>query len=188
MSDSEVQRLRSGNADAFGSLYELHVRKIYDFLYYKTFDQETAEDLTQETFFKALKKIDSFKGSTVAEFSSWLYKIAYHTAIDHFRTSDTHGELDEASEQVAYSENFGADIDHRSKLEEVMDYLNTISADQKDILVMRIWDELSYAEISEITGKTVDNCKKIVSRALAQIQSNIAYLCILAHFLNYITQ
>lgn len=151
MSDNAVQQLRSGELSAFGSLYEGHVRKIYDFLYYKTLDRGIAEDLTQETFFKALKKIDTFTGNTEAEFSSWIYKIAYNTSIDHLRTLRTHEDIDKSSEQTAYSENFSTQIDHRTKLEEVLTYLDTLTAGHKDILIMRIWNELSYTEIAEIT-------------------------------------
>lgn len=146
-----------------------------------------AEDLTQETFFKALKKIDTFRGDTVAEFSSWLFAIAYHASIDHFRTAPVDDELDESLETAAVTPDFGKEVDHRVKLSEVMEYLGTFSAEQKDILIMRIWDDLSYAEIATITGKTAENCKKIVSRLLQHIQSNIAYLCLFAHFLNFIS-
>jgi RNA polymerase sigma-70 factor (ECF subfamily) len=61
MLDIDIQKLRSGDNEAFSMLYETYVRKIYDFLYFKTFNQEIAEDITQETFFKAFKKIHSFQ-------------------------------------------------------------------------------------------------------------------------------
>jgi RNA polymerase sigma-70 factor, ECF subfamily len=186
MLDIDIQKLRSGDNEAFSMLYETYVRKIYDFLYFKTFNQEIAEDITQETFFKALKKIHSFQWNTSAELSSWLYTIAHNAVIDFFRKNREYVELDESSEIVEYTENFSSNIDQKTQLEEVMSYLNTLSKDQKDILIMRIWDELSYTEIAKITGKTVDACKKIVSRALIQIQSNIVHLCIFAHFLHYI--
>ncbi len=188
MRDKDVQRLWKWDIDAFGILYESSVNKIYNFLFYKTFDQSLAEDLTQETFFKALKKIDTFHGETAAEFNSWIYAIAYHVSVDHFRSAPVSDELDESLETASVSPDFGKDIDYRLKLTEVMGYLDTFSNDQKEILIMRIWDDLSYAEIAEITGKTVDTCKKTVSRILMKIQSNIAYLCIFAHFLTYISQ
>lgn len=186
MSDQEVVRLRWWDIDAFGNLYESHVAKIYRFLYYKSFDQALAEDLTQETFFKALKKIDTFRGETVAEFSSWLFTIAHHTSIDHFRASSYHDELDDSLEVAAVNSDFAKEVDERIKLSEVVQYLDTFSSEQKEILIMRIWDDLSYAEISAITGKTTDNCKKIVSRLLTNIQANIVYGVLFVFFLNYI--
>ncbi len=61
-------------------------------------------------------------------------------------------------------------------LENILGYLDTIPEEQKNILIMRIWDDLSYKEIAEITGKKVDACKKIVSRIMAQIASNVTFL------------
>lgn len=83
---------------AFGDLYDLHVSKIYRFLYHKTFDVTVSEDLTQETFFKALRKIDTFHGTTNEEFRAWLYTIAYHVSIDYFRHISDVGNFDETSE------------------------------------------------------------------------------------------
>lgn len=180
----DIARLRDGDLEVFGELYERFVRKIYDFLYYKTFDREVAEDLTQETFMKALKKIDSFHGTSESEFKSWLYTIAHHTAIDRFRTESETTSLDGHGEIRANAEDPGEHIDRTGKLAEVLGYLDTLPREHRDIIMMRIWDDLSYKEISEITGKSVDNCKKIVSRGLAQIQANIAYLFFLCFFIN----
>lgn len=85
------------------------------------------------------------------------------------------GELDESSGRFGYSEDIGTRIDTNDKIGEILTFLDTLGKDQKDIVIMRLWDDLSYKEISEITGKSVDSCKKTVSRVLAQIQTNIAY-------------
>lgn len=173
---------------AFGDLYDLHVSKIYRFLYHKTFDVTISEDLTQETFFKALRKIDSFHGDTEAEFSSWLYTIAYHVSIDYYRHASDTDSLDESSEIASDSYDVGQHIDQKVKLSSVMDYLNTLKIDQKELIIMRIWDDLSYAEISAITGKSVDACKKTVSRLLMQIQSNIVSISLMIQIFILITK
>lgn len=173
---------------AFGDLYDTHVSKIYRFLYHKTFDVTISEDLTQETFFKALRKIDSFHGETEEEFSSWLYTIAYHVAIDHFRHNSDENSLDESSEIAAESYDLGQHIDQKVKLTSVMDYLNTLKADQKELVIMRIWDDLSYAEISAITGKSVDACKKAISRLLIQIQSNVVSIALMIQIFIFFTK
>lgn len=61
-------------------------------------------------------------------------------------------------------------------LENILKYLDTLPLEQKNILIMRIWDDLSYKEIAEITGKNVDACKKIVSRLVTQIAANVTFL------------
>lgn len=61
-------------------------------------------------------------------------------------------------------------------LEGVLTYLDTLPKEQKNIIIMRVWDDLSYKEIAEITGKSVDACKKMVSRIMAQIAANVTFL------------
>lgn len=69
-----------------------------------------------------------------------------------------------------------------------MNFLGTLSEKERTILTMRIWDDLSYAEISEITGESVANAKKIVSRTMAKIAANITYIFIFSLFLSYVSQ
>ena len=79
-----VQSCQKGSVEDFGRLYDLYIKKIYNFIYYKTHHQETAEDLVSIVFTKALKKINTFDNS--GTFSAWLYRIARNTVIDHYRT------------------------------------------------------------------------------------------------------
>lgn len=69
-----------------------------------------------------------------------------------------------------------------------MDFLQTLTERERTLVTMRIWDGLSYAEISEITGESVANAKKIVSRTMAKISANITYLFIFSLFLSYVSQ
>ena len=79
-----LREYQAGNLEHFGEIYDVYIKKIYNFIYYKTHHKETAEDLTSETFRKALSNIKSF--DTHRAFSSWLYRIAQNTVIDHYRT------------------------------------------------------------------------------------------------------
>ena len=76
-------------------------------------------------------------------------------------------------------------IDNKTKLEEVIQYLGTLSERERIILTYRIWDDLSYDEISAITGESVDNCKKIVSRTLGKIAANVTPLTFITLLLSY---
>lgn len=173
---------RSGSLNAFGDIYDAFFKKIYDFVYYKTLDSAVAEDLTSEIFIKAMNAIARFEGKTEQDLKSWLYRIAHNSVIDHYRTKKDHVDVAEIQETLGYTQDLSAEVDQRNKLEEVLTYLDTLPGEQKQIVIMRIWDDLSYAEIAEITGKSVDNCKKIVSRILAQIASNVAFLVYLVFF------
>jgi RNA polymerase sigma-70 factor (ECF subfamily) len=167
---------RAGSLDAFGSIYDAFFRKIYDFVYYKTMDSAIAEDITSEVFIKALKAIGNFTGEAESDLKSWLYRIAHNSVIDYYRTKKDEVATEDIEEILGHEEDFSGNVDDKNKLEEVLEYLETIPSEQKQILIMRIWDDLSYAEIARITSKTTDNCKKIVSRLLAQISANVSFL------------
>ena len=79
-----ISECKAGQSEAFSQMYDLYVKKIYKFIFYKTFHTQTAEDLTSEVFYKALKNIDKFDFKY--KFSTWIYKIAQNAITDYFRT------------------------------------------------------------------------------------------------------
>lgn len=87
MSEKEIIDLcQKGNLEYFSELYEKYVEMIYKFIFLKTTDKELSEDLTSQTFFKALEKIQSFKIDDSANFRAWLYRIAYNLIIDTYKS------------------------------------------------------------------------------------------------------
>ncbi len=169
-----IKRTQDGDPDAFAELYDAYIKRIYDFIYYRTGHKETAEDLTSVTFTKAFQNIKSFR-SGEGLFSSWLFKIARNTVIDNARTRKPTVDLDAAANAPS-QDNVAGEAEVKDKLEQVKKYLNELSEDQRDVVVMRLWDQLSYAEISEVTGKSPGNCKVIFSRALQKIQTELVPL------------
>ncbi|EKE29519.1 MAG: hypothetical protein ACD_2C00156G0009 [uncultured bacterium (gcode 4)] len=174
--DKDFESLSKWRLEIWWEIYEDYAKRIYDFLYYKTFEKEVAEDLTQETFLKAIKKTSSFHGTSRGQFTSWLYSIAYNNYIDSLRTKKEVIELENVEDSFQIIEHYWENIDNKSKVQDILSFLNTIWKTNKDIVIMRIWDDLSYKEISAITWKSEENCKKIVSRTLHQIQANLALI------------
>lgn len=164
----------------FSNIYRDYVDKIYRFIYYKTHHKETAEDLTSQTFFKvveSMKKFDSNKGN----FSAWLYSIAKNTVIDHYRTKRSEIDISDIWD-LAGKDDVERDTEFRENLGKIEIYLKAFSSEQRDIILLRVWDNLSYKEISEIVGKSEANCKMIFSRAINQIRKEeiFALLVLLA--------
>jgi RNA polymerase sigma factor (sigma-70 family) len=75
-----------------------------------------------------------------------------------------------------------ASIDDRDTLARVLDYMTTLPERDRAIVMMRIWDDLSYDEISAITGESVSNSKQIVSRTLQKISANVSVLSLIIVF------
>jgi len=158
--------------DQFTELYNQYFDKIYRFVFYKIHHRETAEDLVSQVFIKALENLDQFNPKK-GLFSSWLYRIARNKVIDYYRTekkeSDITGFWD-----LKTRESIGSDLENREKLEEIKKYLSGLNSEQREIVVMRIWDGLSYQEISQIIGKKEDNCKMIFSRTIKKLRGEVS--------------
>jgi RNA polymerase sigma-70 factor (ECF subfamily) len=165
-----IEACLKGDTARFAELYDAYIRPIYDFIYYKTHHRETAEDLTSETFFKALKNIQKFDQNR--SFKSWLYAIANHTVIDHYRTARPTKDIDDVWD-LPGEDNMVRDAETKLALAEVQKHLGKLSAIQRDILVLRLWQDLSYKEIAEIVGKSEANSKMIYSRAIAQLRASV---------------
>jgi RNA polymerase sigma-70 factor (ECF subfamily) len=174
-----IHDCQAGRQESFSLIYEHFIDKIYRFVYYKTMDETIAEDIVSDVFFKALKNIINFSWTTEGELSSWIYRIAHNTVIDFYRTKKENTDLETIEETHGVSPVYTEQIDGDMTLEQVLGYLETIPLEQKNILIMRIWDDLSYKEISAITGKSIDACKKTVSRLLQQIAVNVTFLFII---------
>ncbi|MFH1462436.1 MAG: RNA polymerase sigma factor [bacterium] len=173
----EIQK--EENLDNFGYLYDKYVRSIYNFIYYKTHHKETAEDLTSQTFLKALDKISSFdkkKGS----FFSWLYQIARNSVIDFYRTKKNCLNIEDVWD-LSGNEDIERDLDAKKKLEEVQKYLKRLKPEQREIVILRVWEGMSYKEIAEVVEKTEENCKVMFSRVVQRLRKEMP----LAVFLNF---
>lgn len=175
--DQLVELCQKGNLDSFSFLYERYIDAIYRFVYMKVFETPLAEDITSDIFFKVLNKINSYELDWKASFKTWIYTIAQNTVIDFYRTKKKSHDIEEIIETASQENDFWQEIDNKDKLRKILAFLDTQSEKTKEIVVMRFWDDLSFKEISQITGESVDNCKKIVSRTLKKM--DITYFLIL---------
>ncbi|MBI4054176.1 MAG: RNA polymerase sigma factor [Candidatus Doudnabacteria bacterium] len=167
--ETAVQECQNGNLSAFGDLYDAYIRKIYAFVYYRTHHKQTAEDLTSRVFIKALENISSYS-SAKGTFSTWLYRIARNQVIDHYRTVRTSADIADAFD-LAGKDNVERDLDVKIELEKVSRLLSELTPEQRDLVIMRVWDGLSYREISHVLGKSEDALKMSFSRVIGKLRS-----------------
>lgn len=180
-----TERLRAGDRDAFTAVYDAYIRPIYRFIYYRTHHRQTAEDLTGQTFLKAWRHIRSFdpkKGSV----GSWLYRIARNTVTDHYRGS---GPLtvDIADVwDISDRQDVARDASVRLELERVGHQLAGLTPEQREIVLLRVWDGLSHREIAELLGKSEASCKMLFSRTLATLRRKLGPSAVAALLLTFI--
>lgn len=168
----EIQLIRdaqAGNRSAFASLYDAYLDRVYRYVYFRTHHKETAEDLTATVFVKALEKLSSFDPEK-AGFTTWLYTIARNALTDHYRRRKPDTDIEDVWDTLASGEDIPADTDVRARLTQVQDLMKDLPAAQREIVLLRVWDELSYAEIAEVTGKSEAASKMAFSRAVATLR------------------
>jgi RNA polymerase sigma-70 factor, ECF subfamily len=166
-----IKDCQAGRPEEFGRLYDKYIRKIYDFIYFKTAHKETAEDLTSRTFLKALENINGFDGGR-GTFSAWLYRIARNTVIDHYRTRKFDANIEDIWD-LAGKEDMARDIDTREKLARVEKYLSALKREHREIVMMRLWGGMSHKEIAEALGKSEAGCKMLYSRAITALRRDM---------------
>lgn len=160
---------QAGDAEAFGLLYDRYVRKIHDYLYYRCHHRETAEDLTSLAFTKALERLASFDAAK-GTVSAWLYRIARNALIDHFRALKPHTDIEDVWDLLRDGTDAARDAETAERLRAVEAYLATLPSEQRELVIMRVWDGLSYAEIAEVVGKSEAACKMAFSRTMSALR------------------
>ena len=169
---------QQGDREAFGKLYDHFAKKIYNYLYYRTYRRDLSEDLASLTFLKALEKLDTFKPDR-GPFSAWLYRIAHNALMDHFRAKKGQVSLDDVKE-IAGKSDVESDAENRLKWQKLEPFLKKLSPRDRDIILMRVWDGLSYREIGEVLGSSEASCKMAYSRAVRFLRSELPLLLIVA--------
>lgn len=162
---------QKGEWDNFSPLYDFYIKPIYKFIYCKTNHQATAEDLTSTVFLKAIKGLKKFnieKGF----FSAWLYKIARNVIADHYRFRREESNLDEIWD-LSGDEDQKKEYENKEKKNQLKEALLKLKPEQREIVILRIWQELSYQEIAQIVKKNENNIKMIFSRAVKKLSQEI---------------
>lgn len=161
---------KRGDLTFFEELYNAHVNDIYAFINYRVRNKEATEDIVGDVFFKALRNIE--KCDENQSFRPWIYTIARNTLIDFYRKKKDIQSIDIDDTPDIADE--GIDIEKHARDKETLDTvknaIETLNQAQREIVMMRVWDELSYKEIALITGKTEGNCKMIFSRSIVEIR------------------
>jgi RNA polymerase sigma-70 factor, ECF subfamily len=169
-----VTRVKEGDKEAFGGLYDKYIEQIYRFVYYKVFNKEITEDIVSDVFFKALDRIHSFDQQK-AGFSSWLYAIARNTVTDHFRTDRKNENIEDIFD-IGVDDRTIEQSDASKALKEVEDYLRKLNATQREIVILRIWEDMSYKEIAAVTGGTEGSVKMNFSRLIKKIREDLKHM------------
>lgn len=165
-----VELARGGDAEAFGQLYDHYQSSVYRFLFYRTRSSTLAEDLTSETFLRALRNMTNFRWQG-KDFGAWLMTIARNLATDHFKAGRTRLEMT--------TEDMGAHDDSTEGPESLvlasltnellLEALTQLPDEQRDCLVMRFLQGMSIAETAAVLGRSDGAVKQLQLRGVRNL-------------------
>ena len=154
----------------FGGLYERYQDRIFRYIRFRVSSIEIAEDLTSQTFLKAIESFEKYteKGNT---FGSWLYTIAGNLIIDWYRKKK-HLFLEDIKEDK-YSQKPDLDekIDKKIHEKQFVMIFNQLKETEQQILILKSFEELTFKEIADFLGKTESAVKMLYYRSLEKIKS-----------------
>ena len=165
-----VELARKGDADAFGMLYDHYQSSVYRFLYYRTRSSQLAEDLTSETFFRALRSMSNFRWQG-KDFGAWLMTIARNLATDHFKSGRTRLELTTEDMGVHDDATEGPEAAVLAGLtnEILLTALKSLPDEQRDCLIMRFLQGMSIAETAAVLGRSDGAIKQLQLRGVRNL-------------------
>lgn len=163
--DEELALLyTAGDDKAFDELLARNQQKLFNYIIFIVRDQDLANDIFQDTFIKAIVKLQEGKYSDTGKFSFWLTRIAHNIIIDKFRRNKsehiiepnadndlTHLKNDSLTEKCRESEYINTQI-----MDDVRQLMDTLPEAQREVVYMRYYQDLSFKEISEITGVSIN--------------------------------
>ena len=164
LSDEQlVKNYANGDSDAFDTLLARYQQKIYSYILFLVHDDEVADDLFQETFMKAIVTIRQGRYVESGRFSAWLTRIAHNLVIDKYRQDRNSNVIsNDASDADLFNDVSLSDITVEMKmiteqsLTDVGRILKELPDNQKEVLYMRFYQDLSFKEIADATGVSIN--------------------------------
>jgi RNA polymerase sigma-70 factor (ECF subfamily) len=174
-----VKNYMAGDENALSILINRHQSKIYGFIYSKISDRDISDDIFQDTFVKVIKTLKSNSYNEEGKFLPWVMRIAHNLIIDHFRRNKKMPMFRETEEFSIFSimTDHSLTVENQMISDQVQEDLKKIieelPEDQKEVLIMRIYQDLSFKEISELTGVSINTALGRMRYALMNLRKVI---------------
>ena len=176
---SLVKEYVAGNEDALAKLIKRHESKIYGFIYSKIPDRDITNDIFQDTFIKVIKTLKSNSYNEEGKFLPWVMRISHNLVVDHYRKTKKMPMFRETEEFSIFSIMTDDSLTVENKIirdqveMDLKKLIEELPADQKEVLVMRMYQDMSFKEISESTGVSINTALGRMRYALINLRKVI---------------
>ena len=170
----------SGDRNVISQLIERHSRRVRDYIQMMVKDGDVADDIFQETFIKAVRVIDEGRYTDNGRFLSWILRIAHNQVIDHFRAQKQNRQLNEA--EAGYDVLGTLRLAERTVEDEIVceqiasdvrRMVELLPDEQREVVMMRYYSGLSFKEIAEQTGVSINTALGRMRYALINLRKMI---------------
>ncbi|MFC4740804.1 RNA polymerase sigma factor [Flavobacterium ponti] len=174
-----VQQYIAGDELALSQLVERHQSRIYGFIYSKLNDRDLCDDIFQDTFIKVIRTLKTKTYNEEGKFLPWVIRIAHNLIVDHYRKNKKMPMTRETEEYSIFEflKDTSSTIEGQMITEQVEEALKRLIEelpnDQKEVLVMRMYEDLSFKEISEQTGVSINTALGRMRYALMNLRKLI---------------
>ena len=157
-----VKNYIAGDENSLSILINRHQSKIYGFIYSKLSDRDIADDIFQDTFIKVIKTLKSNSYNEEGKFLPWVMRISHNLIIDHYRRNKKMPMFRETEDFSIFSimsdnvPNIESQLITSQVENDLRKLIEELPEDQKEVLVMRMYQDLSFKEISELTGVSIN--------------------------------
>ncbi len=168
-----------GEESSLSILITRHKQRIYSFIYSKVFDRDIAEDVFQDTFIKVINSLKRGKYNEEGKFLPWVMRIAHNLVIDHFRKNNRMPKFENNSDFNIFSVLSDGSLNAEKAMikgqveNDVKRLIEELPEDQKEVLKMRIYRDMSFKEISEQTGVSINTALGRMRYALINLRKVI---------------
>ena len=172
-----INQVLEGDHQAFRLLVDRYKHMVYTLAIRLVKNREDAEEVSQDAFMKAFRGLAAFKGSAL--FSTWMYKIAYRSALDHLKKRKRQPyttTVEDAKVTGRDSQDPAAPIEAKERSERIKQAIDSLPGDVSTLMIFFYYEDLSLREIAKITGKSENAIKVGLHRGrkrLAEILSDV---------------
>ncbi len=168
-----------GDESALSDLVKRHKQRIFSFIYSKVFDRDVSEDIFQDTFIKVIRTLKRGAYNEEGKFLPWVMRIAHNLVIDHFRKSNRMPKFENSGDFNIFSVLSDSSLNAEKSMikgqveDDVRRLIEELPDDQKEVLVMRMYKDMSFKEISEQTGVSINTALGRMRYALINLRKVI---------------
>ncbi|MCB4797634.1 RNA polymerase sigma factor [Neotamlana laminarinivorans] len=168
-----------GEESALETLIIRHKQKIYSFIYSKVYDKDVAEDIFQDTFIKVIKTLKKGSYNEEGKFLPWVMRISHNLVIDFFRKNNRMPKFDNSGDFSIFSVLSDSSLNAEKTIikdqveNDVRRLVEELPQDQKEVLLMRIYKDMSFKEISDKTGVSINTALGRMRYALINLRKII---------------